>query len=261
MDSVSWILSIPKKHAILKVVADLHCGSINSNIPKFLNLIKWIKDTPDVYAMFLGDLADSITTSDKRFDIEATDPSLNTPHKQLNFIIKSLTPIKGKILGMCEGNHEAKLRVNSGINIIKGVCDALDTRYLGYSFMMNIGFKGLEKEKVKIYGHHGSVTGNDFLSCAKGFMNKVAPYFEADVYTCGHCHHKGAFPVKKFYLEGKEIKSKEIWWTITGSYLETFGLHSTISSYSEIKQYPPTATGSVSIKLTPSQNGIKIFCN
>src|SRR3989304_7383755 len=116
-------ITLDNKNEPVKIVpfSDIHIGAAGVNTTYLKNTIKWIEETPNCYAIGVGDYCDCIDIKDKRFDIKAIDkkfvPCLdNIASAQMEYMTDLLEPIKDKILCMIPGNHEDKLRTRYSVN-------------------------------------------------------------------------------------------------------------------------------------------------
>ena len=131
---------LPKEldHIYFIPIGDFHVGDksglggssqegINAT-KKFRDMTKWIKETPQAYTFLMGDLFDAtIRTSignvhDNQFNLgEAKD-----------FVTEELRPIKDKILGAIEGNHEQRIIRATGDSPIKDL-----SKFIGIEYFPN----------------------------------------------------------------------------------------------------------------------------
>ena len=75
MELHDFTVKIPKRKTISIIpTGDWHLGSAACDVDKLKELLNWIKKTPDVYVIGLGDYIDAINLSDKRFDPDMVDP-------------------------------------------------------------------------------------------------------------------------------------------------------------------------------------------
>lgn len=90
-------------------IADLHVGSPNFNLKKWLEFKKYLEENENVYIVLVGDLIDNQTkNSHSPFDISVINGVAMTPIEQKKFITNELKPFKNRILGGVSGNHECR---------------------------------------------------------------------------------------------------------------------------------------------------------
>jgi len=90
----------------LVALGDLHVGHRNVDYDLLERVIDTIKDMPDCLWIGMGDWADCIVFRDKRFDLNAVDPTCMTPDRQYRRVKELLEPIKDKCIGLLDGNHD-----------------------------------------------------------------------------------------------------------------------------------------------------------
>jgi hypothetical protein len=120
-----------------------------------------------------------------------------TLSEQIEEVVKLLSPIKNKILGAIDGNHEQRLIRYSGYSPTISICDRLGISYMGSSGIV-ICRLGCRKASMKSpresfvgYFHHTTGGGRTI----GGKMNRVAMLRDilpnADFYCGGHNHMLG----------------------------------------------------------------------
>ena len=152
-------------------IGDCHLGNIGCDVKKLKETVDLIKDNPRAYVILMGDICESITMSDKRFDPRSIDKHYHITdlshliRRQLDDAIEILLPLKGKILGALAGNHEEKIRLTSSYDISSELARALDTPYMGYNGFINLNFSRQTSPKhtawtqYVFYIHHGHAGG------------------------------------------------------------------------------------------------------
>lgn len=246
---------------IIKPIGDIHLGSINCDKQYLHRMLDYINKTPNVYMLGMGDYADCIYGSDKRFDMESMDLDYKTPEDQQHALYRLFLPLakKGKILGLLTGNHEDKIRKLSGIDITRGLCNQLGIPYLGMSAYVCLSFIGREsgerrhRNQIQIYCHHGYFGGREKASKVASLM-KLSRVYEADAYLVGHCHDLFSTIEDRILVANGHIQKRRVVYGLTGTFMKT--AEEGTRSYSEDAGYFPTKVGTLSLKLYPTETPV-----
>jgi len=269
-----FTISVPRYFKIsLCPLGDFHIGTKACAIDKLKALIKWVKDTPDVYVIGLGDYCDLINLSDSRFDPTMIADSISDQknylcrmaQNQAEECIELFTPIKDRIIGLGEGNHEFAIQKHYHYDIMYRICGALDVRYLGWSSLTRLRMKRKSNYKnssyiVNIFCEHGSQAGRKKGGKVNSLEDRSND-IEADIYLRGHSHDKLATTKVQLYMPKQGVPAlavKKRVYAICPSFFQTYTKDAI--TYGEMKGYPPTSTGIVriDIKLRKSQGKDKL---
>lgn len=245
----------------LEPIGCIHVGNVNFNEKKFLERIAIIGRDPYRYTLGMGDYADSIMVgagqmADKRWKPETIDKRFLTPDEQYRYVTDKLKPIRKKILGLLEGNHDYALEEKSGHQYVRQMAEELDVPYLGYiAFIVpHFTYQGKEVGKATIFAAHTHFNG----TTAGGNLNKISSissYFDADVYLTGHTHRTlfDEALVVGVNGGGELIRRPKIL-ASTGTFMETYvkGQH----NYAEKSVFQATKTGTITIEFEPATNKI-----
>lgn len=258
-------------------IGDFHIGNIGADKDKIIERVNYIKDDSRRYGIVMGDLADCITVSDKRWDLKTYDPYLEEPDKQYEWVIDALEPIKHKIIGVHTGNHDETLRKKIALQLrassmsesyiaeesdwVQKVCNRLNVSYLGYSAFTRLTFeepnKKNRKVQFKIYSTHGSVSGGRTGNALNKLEDMVKSY-NADIYLMGHTH-KFAND-KQVFLDvaqrGNKLRKRTRILSNTGGFLD--GYIPDQFSYVESKNLQPSRTGTITVSITPESHSLNI---
>lgn len=238
-------------------IGDVHIYSACCMESRAKRLVQEIANDPYSYWVGLGDYADCIDMYDPRFDAREVAPEKRDaffermPERIIEDLTEMFYPIRKKCLGMCEGNHEDKFQHEYDVAIVKDVCDNLGCRFLGYSAIFDVVFKGKNKSvSRKMFVHHGagaSATTGGKINRLKKFMVEIC---DADIVMVGHSHERIDLQIVRLIQdENYELAEREIIGAISGSYLATYKQDQT--SYAEKKGYSPVSIGSVAITIVP----------
>jgi predicted phosphodiesterase len=217
-------------------ISDLHVGAPEHNAAYTEKLLRWVLDTPNAFLILNGDLANCALKNSKSDVYEET----MSPNEQRKYLLKLLTPIKGRVLGVTEGNHEMRIRKDTSIDICQDIAEALECPYGREGLLLQIRLgKGKNGKPVSylVYATHGWSSARS----AGGKVNmttSLATVVYADVYITGHTHSKFVFE-KDFYLpdeQNQQVRLCKQVFASSGSVLDYGG-------YAQAKGYPPGAKG------------------
>lgn len=254
---------------------DKHGGALSSHKKGFLKLCDALESECDGiqpennFYIDMGDVIESITLDDKRFDPQnCTDYS---PIVQVQEAVTDYTPIKNHIICMLDGNHPRKLwRVVP--NLTGHICQLLDVPYGDYTAKITmIGKDG--NTAFKVYATHGRKTINSNLAdpaqawaskqrALKNALRELAG--DCIIMAMGHSHQLvHVEPHNRLYIydtgddieqgyvtpqpDAQFIHPDQRWYINSGSFLRTQMVgHST---YAEIAQYAPVELGYYKIEI------------
>ncbi len=245
-------------HIYFMPIGDFHVGDpagLGGSSPegkkatkKFRDMVKWIKATPYAYTFLMGDL----------FDTALKNSKSNTYKQDYNideakdFLTEELKPIKNKIKGCIDGNHEERMIREVGSSPVKDLSKFLDIEYFphwcAYLFLSVGNYKDRKPDKYRPYiytafMHHlrgGGATPGGKINRLKRLKYMVL----ADLYCGAHTHIKATFKEKYIVpdVRAKKLVEEQQTYVSTGSFMG-------YASYSIIGQYEKPATGAVRIRL------------
>ena len=177
----------------IHIFADEHIGDEHCDMPRLLERIEYVKNTPNAYCILNGDILDNATKT----SIGDTYTQVFNPMEQLQRAVELFGPIKDKILCITHGNHENRTYKKEGINLSSMIAAQLDLtdRYTPTSALMFLRFgkpndlHGDKKRKMcyTIYSLHGS--GGGRKEGAKAIrLADMASIIDADIYIHSHTH-------------------------------------------------------------------------
>lgn len=135
-DQPYLLVKIPdfKGKLIIAPLYDLHYGHSEHKFEKLLSYIRWIKETPNVYAILGGDVMENALDDGRGMTY---DQSVN-PQNQLNRMTELLSTIAHKILVSTPGNHEARTKKKTGIDVAEVLANKLQIPYFNGPVTMSI---------------------------------------------------------------------------------------------------------------------------
>lgn len=240
---------------------DVHMGSPNCDMERFDAWCNWSSKKERAYFLGMGDYMDIASTSERTI---LTDKKLHesTAHqleklykRQTEKLAHKLRFVKGRIIGLLEGNHFAQFA--SGMTTTQYLCELLECKYLGVSSFISLEFRPATKRlttlAVDIWAHHGTSSGR----LPGGTINSVGKMMEiaeADIYLSGHDHQKGAVNVSKLRLQrgggGIRLAHRKVLLARTGAFLKGYEDNG-LPSYVVDRALRPSDLGTVKIELTP----------
>ena len=245
-------------HIYFIPIGDFHCGDksgVGGELPegvqatrKFRDMVKWIKDKPEAYTFLMGDIFDAtIKTS-----VGNVSENQFTIRKAKDFVTEELRPIKHKILGCFEGNHEERILKAIGDSPIQDLSKFLDIEYFpdwcAYLYLSVGDYKDRKNDKHRPYVYtsflHHMIGGGSTPGGKINRLKKLKYMALADLYCGAHVHIKGAFKEKYLVpdIRAKKLVEEQQTYVATGSFMG-------YASYSVKGQYEKPATGATRVRL------------
>lgn len=243
-------------------IGDIHLGAKGCDVPELKKTIEAVRSDPMARWVGMGDYAEHITMTDKRFDLRTIDPKYrdqldDLPGACVRDLIEMFKPIKGKCLGLVVGNHEEKLRLSHSNNVHGAMCTFLGVKDLGYTAVIRWTFRrgnGSTRQSghvFKILVSHGTIASR--RNGAKiNRMEDVASQFNVDLALFGHGHSKLVSErIELDFPDFGEMRQIEKWKYVvmTGTYRKNHTFETL--DYAEKAGYPPVPIGSPRIKFRP----------
>lgn len=225
---------------------DLHLGHPKCKLDKAKGMLDWALRN-NAYVIFMGDLIEAGLRDSIGDSVYFQDVN---PQRQMEDVIELLKPLaeRGLILGIHDGNHEARILQRTSINITKLMCRILNVSYLGYAGwnLFKVG-----KQNYTLYTMHGA-SGARFKHTKLKAVADCAAWLDCDVIAMGHVHSISAEPIIKqgVSLQNKIVEDRKCYIVLTGSYVGWEG------SYAQNKNLPPTKTGSPKAKLRSDYHNV-----
>lgn len=208
-------------------ISDVHIGDPLCNMKYLKEVLKEIKDTPNIYTIINGDMCNTALKNSKS-DVYGDEL---TPMEQILKLVELLEPIKDKILVLGTGNHEDRIAKETAIDVIRLVSRQLgiEDRYANgwWYLFLRFGEKEAGRKAPMCYqitGYHGS--GGGRKSGTKiNRAEEMSQMVIADLYIMSHVHQtiasKGAIYLPDY--ANNTLNKKELNYLITNSFLEDGG--------------------------------------
>ncbi len=166
--------------------SDIHYGNPSCSLRHLNQHIEYIKSDPEMFTFLNGDMIESVT----RFSKGEIHKQAGSPGKQRDFIIKLFKPIKHKVLGVTQGNHERRIE---DVDVAKDIAEALEVPYRAEGMLLKISFGGgnsSHPEKPYVYwGYFTHGYGGARTKSAKAVkVERVGQWMHADFYVMSHDH-------------------------------------------------------------------------
>jgi hypothetical protein len=167
-------------------------------------------------------------------------------------VTKILSPVKSRIIGSLEGNHEATWRLRGRGHVAQWMADQLGVPMLGYSMLGEITFEaGKHRRKISLHATHGSGCAITTGAKVNRLERAMVAFPFTDLVLVGHMHIAIENIASRLSLQGGRICEHVQTGIITGSYLRTYPEGA--SGYSERGGFPPTVIGHRAIEIIPSR--------
>ena len=247
-----------------------------------------ILNTPNMYAIFLGDMVDAIYEKDKRYtEEEVADWCWGKKwggtiiDRQFNYAVEKWSPLAkaGKILWIHMGNHEEKLIAVASRDLTRDWSRVLSIPYAGYMALTNLRILHdgpFDPKARKRPGRDNSYSRSTrvvfFTTHGAGgaqsqgaVMNKVSAMmdnYEANVYLMAHLHKRMSIARRTIGITeprtsgGKLIRPRRRVYDRVAAVCGTFmdGHCDGVAGYGERKGYSPIITGPSVIHIKVEHN-------
>lgn len=249
-------------------ISDIHFGHKSCDKAK---LVRDLKEKVDKRTIIVGvgDWADSILIKDaKRYRKEDDDnPTGEIADEQVEGLRQIFAPYADKVYAIGDGNHEDELNIRAGTNLMRRLCDALETDnhkplYMGLNWLLDIVFYVEDENGNKsqtrsclVRGHHGwggagRTEGGDITK-----YSHDVKFWDADLFLYGHTHKLKMAPVDRGRKTGKNSwRTDKKYMAVCGTYQRTYS-NNQIPTWAERKGFPPVSLGTPTIYLSPRWNG------
>jgi len=258
-------VSIPyrSKKDVFKLtpIGDIHLGNVGCDEEALKEVVRMVAEDENHYTIYMGDMADCITPTDKRFDATelaewAADPRIigRLADAQYERIHSILSPIPSeRVLGIINGNHENTIKFKHFRDLALDLARTLKIPYMGEQGFVKLAFtrhaantRGAVS-RFDLFATHGSGSSRRI----GGKVNKVTDigaFVDADIILCGHMHDKIVIRNSMLRLDTRgNLASKDRLFAITGTFLKTYG-H---DGYGARNLYAPTSIGVPTICIEP----------
>lgn len=241
---------------------DVHRDAPGHAIERWREFLEWAKKKPRCYFLGMGDYHDMNSTSERLILEndhlhESTKKTLqNMYQNECDRFAKEIGFMKGRLIGMIEGNHFGRLPHGT---TTQEMCRQLGTTYLGVMSVIRLTFEHKKRgisRSIDIVAHHGKGAAR-LLGGSLNRVQQMAEAVEADVFLMGHDHKKVVGMSTKLKVisistgEGIRLEHRKQIFVRTGSFLR--GYVDGEASYVADMAGNPTDLGVVKIEFTPKR--------
>ena len=257
-------------------LADIHLGNRACDEARLDTTLDAIAADRNARYLFLGDQFDAINAKDPRFDVrtlplwlvELWHEGRTIAEAQRDGLLKrilSRPKLRGKCLGVIQGNHEHTIYKWSEINMYDPLVEAVkvgdESLALGTSGFLVLRFRRVSGEDTRgqtftltVYLHHGW-GGGDLAGGIALKLEREMDRYDADLVLMGH-HHKIHTPTQARPLRVNDVlqlvQPSDKQGAICGTFLR--GRMDGVDTYQERKGYRPSpATSEVVVKVRPDK--------
>lgn len=246
-------------------LGDVHYGNRGCNKKLFETAVAQIANQPNTYTILMGDMCEAINYRDPRFSPECIDSSLSIENLdrlfqiQCEYIINTLMPIRDKIIGIHEGNHEIKVRSHNHFDMTGTIAKALEIKNLRSVAWTRLKFyRSTATYTTVLHSLHGAGGATTLAGIINKMRNIAEGMANSRIILMGHTHKAFAqFLDPKLYIPRKgklKLEAESVIIANTGSFLKGYSEGTT--SYVEQKGLRPIDLGTVCIKIVPDKNKI-----
>lgn len=232
-----------KGKIIIAPLFDVHFGNAAHKHEKFLGYLRWIRETPNVYAILGGDLMETALDDGRGMSYDQSE----NPQTQLDTMTQLLAPIAHKILVSVPGNHEERVYKKTGIDIAQVLAERLKIPYFSGPVTMSLTANTYKWTFYIFHGYGNSQTKGGKANMAarpKNWTGLVHFFVSGHVHDCIATSEMVMIedPINCRLLEVKQ------WVVVAQSFLKWY------KTYAYRAGYKPPAAGGVSMELYDNGN-------
>lgn len=232
---------------------ELHYGAEEFDFEGFLRWREWIASEPRARVLLIGDLLE-FTTRSSPGDVYAQYCS---PEEQMLQVVEALAPIRDRIWGICEGNHEGRLAKEADIHPGRWVAMGLGVPYFSgrqgvIKVRLGKGANGKPVCYIIAFAHGSSFarTPGGKLTAAWRMTDVI---WNADVYICGHSHGHTADRGTRLVVDPQNhlVREEKFYVVLAGSFLGYAG-------YARERAWAPLGVGCPRIRLDGRRKDVHV---
>ena len=238
----------------------LHVGHAGTQEQSILDMVDYIAEKPNRRLVLLGDVTDGISVSDPRFNPREVAPWLATEDLSNRIMLEAeravsmLHPIRDKIDGLVEGNHERKPRTVAQVDLHRVLAKGLGVQSLGVSAFLKYKFVGRDRGEanpVVFYCEHGAGGAGSVGVVINKLVKRAKDFPGADAYVGAHHHKNGASTAEtmSYNEQGGSITRKDPLVVTVGTFMSYF--EKGRETYGEVYGMPVPSIGPAKITVQP----------
>lgn len=178
---------------VLVTMSDWHLGSQHTDMSRILEVVDYIKNTPNAYCIFGGDVFDSAGPSSKHLSIN--NEALLQPSVVRKIAQGIFRELGSKLIGFVAGCHDTWLQDATDLD---QVAEFSDSPYLGHGGAINL-WVGSNVYRIGIRHKFVGGTNQSIFAANKNYLLRSDA--TADIVIIGHHHVSG---VASEVWQGKE---------------------------------------------------------
>jgi hypothetical protein len=253
----------PKKSEYVSIfsICCLHIGHKCHDAAKAKNYRDYILNTPDTYALDLGDDIENAIPGDEIHNSMLWDSNM-MPEEQFESAIEFWEPLvkKGKLLLTQDSNHWWRTEAKTGISMAKqmnvflnSMAEKNKSRAPKFGRWQSLSKVNVGKYTYKIHSWHGTGGATTPESALKKCRSQAMNH-HADIFLMGHFHRKVIDQDVYFdWLDGAKRPTQRMRaYGVTGSFLNWE------NSYAERAGYSPGVLGAIKVELSAKRWDVKI---
>lgn len=239
------------------IFADLHVGAESFAKELFERHVREVRDDPDQVAVLAGDLFQADLKSTKHGGVYRQTMDLDAA---CDYLCDILAPITGKVVALCDGNHDLRIYNSVGLSPVAQVAARLG---LADRYARHGGIVHTRHGKAKTGGHRngGSRPLDYFGQISHGTGNGAnASSFErigrivegCDWYASGHTHSPASSADMVFHLDRQHasVVERDRRYLVTGTY-------QAYDDYPKERRMMPRPLGRVKLWLSGSERRLE----
>lgn len=171
------------KYIAITVFSDLHLENVNTDLGQVRGDFNIVRNNPDFYAGFNGDLIDNFAAGPHA---DGVIEAVVAPAKARMMAGKLFETIKGKLLWVVLGCHDAWDKNHADYDLPQHIARKLGVPYLGHGGDINLKVNGIDyfiHSRHKFSGSSGVLNGTN---CCKKVLTQIDPKF--DIVSISHNH-------------------------------------------------------------------------
>ena len=248
-DQPYLLIKLPdfKDKLVIAPLFDVHYGHSTHNFEKFMSYIRWIKETPNVYAILGGDMMENALDDGRGMSYDQSE----NPQTQLNRLTEILSTIAHKILVSVPGNHEQRTKKHTGIDVAQVLAERLKVPYFNGPVTMSILANTYKWTFYVFHGYGNSQTKGGKMNIASRPKNWTGL---VHFFVSGHTHDciaESETAIMEDPINCRIMLVKQ-WTVVASAFLGWYG------SYAYEAGYKPPAQGGVSMELL-ANGGYRAF--
>lgn len=192
----------------------MHDGDELSDYRACVNIVEQVKNDPWAVCILNGDIMNTAVMGGKSDVYSET----RSPGQEEDDAVGLFTCIKDKIIGITAGNHELRIKNQSGIDTMRHVAQRLGlVEYYcpdGVLIFLRFGESAVRGSRNRpqwytIYATHGRGGGKKTGAKANR-VEDMGTIVDADVYVHSHTHCPMVFPVAHFRVSASNSTAEQV---------------------------------------------------